>query len=181
MVLGIHALPHALMLDQMISAFKYALNNVNFNMALPRQEIEHLYAAGWAALQSNRMSEAEEAFLAVLTHDPAHIDALNGLGTVYFHENRTEEAWKLYQRAKNSLLDFYSGTLPDHVNWDAPTDRALLRTLHGLALTAFRKGDTEDAEKRFQNLLDIDPEDHTGSKYMLDDIKKGRKSWDDTV
>lgn len=147
-------------------------------MSLPPQEIEHLYAAGWAALQSGRNSEAEEAFLAVLTHDPNHVDALNGLGTVYFHEKRLDESWQLYQRAQKQLEGFYSGKLPDHVDWNAPTDRALLRTLHGLALTAFRKGETEEAKTRFQKLLDMDPEDHTGSTFMLRDIEQGRKKWD---
>lgn len=144
---------------------------------LPPQEIEHLYAAGWVALQSNRLSEAEEAFLAVLTHDPAHVDALNGLGTVYFHERRLDEAEGLYEKALKAGLGFYGDKMPDHVNWEAPHDRALLRTLHGRALVAFRKGNTVKAEEHFEEILRIDPDDHVGAQYMLDDIAKGRSTW----
>ena len=146
---------------------------------LPPQEIEHLYAAGWASLQSNRLSEAEEAFLAVLTHDPEHVDALNGLGTVYFHERRLDEADTLYEKALKAGLAFYDGKMPDHVDWEAPHDRALLRTLHGRALTAFRKGDAVKAEERFEEILRIDPDDHVGAQYLLDDIAGGRTSWDE--
>ena len=146
---------------------------------LPPQELEHLYAAGWAALQSNRMSEAEEAFLGVLTSNPEHVDALNGLGTVYFHEKRLDEATKLFERALESGLKFFGGKMPDHVDWEAPHDRALLRTLHGTALTVYRKGDTELAKIKFEEMLKLDPDDHTGGKFMLDDIEKGRRSWDD--
>ena len=133
---------------------------------LPPQGNEHLYAAGWAALQSKQMSQAEEAFLSVLTADPDHIDALNGLGTVYFHEKRLEEAENLYKKAKEISMRFYDGKLPDHVDWEAPRDRSLLRTLHGLALTAFRNVETEEAERRFSEMLKMDPEDQTGAKFM---------------
>lgn len=144
---------------------------------LPPQEIEHLYAAGWVALQSNRLSEAEEAFLAVLTHDPQHVDALNGLGTVYFHENRLDEAEGLFEKALNAGLAFYEQKMPDHVDWEAPHDRSLLRTLHGRALVAFRKGNAAKAEERFEEILRIDPDDHVGAQFLLDDIAKGRTTW----
>jgi len=146
---------------------------------LPPQEIEHLYAAGWAALQSNRLSEAEEAFLAVLTHDQNHVDALNGLGAVYFQERRLDEAEHLYGKALEVGLAFYGGKMPDHVDWEAPHDRALLRTLHGRALVTFRKGDAVKAEERFEEILRIDPDDHVGARYLLDDIAEGRGSWDE--
>lgn len=150
--------------------------------ALPPQEIEHLYAAGWAALQAGRVSEAEEAFLSVLTAKPDHVDALNGLGTVYFHEKRLDEAEKLFTRAREANLgDFYGGKMPDHVDWQAPHDRALLRSLHGLALAAFRRGATDEARRRFEELVRLDPEDHTGASYLLRDIEKGRKSWDESM
>jgi Flp pilus assembly protein TadD len=145
---------------------------------LPAQEIEHLYAAGWAALQGGGLSEAEESFLGVLAADPDHVDALNGLGTVYFHEKRLEEAETLYEKARKTALKFYRDKMPDHVDWDAPHDRALLRALHGLALVSFRRGDSKDAEKRLNQLVKLNPKDNTGAKFLLADIKKGRKKWD---
>ncbi len=146
---------------------------------LPKQEIEHLFAAGWAALQSGMMSEAEEAFIGVLVGDPHHADALNGLGTIAFHEKRLDDAEAMHGKAKAEALKPFKGKMPDHVDWDAPHDRSLLRALHGLALVAYRRGDTKDAEKRFEELLKLNPKDNTGAKLLLADIRKGRTRWDE--
>lgn len=145
---------------------------------LPPQEIEHLFAAGWAALQSGMNSEAEEAFLGVLAGDPHHADALNGLGTVYFHEKRLDDAEAMHEKALAQALKFFKGKAPTHVDWQSPHDRSLLRAYHGLALVSYRRGDTKDAEKRFNDLLKLNPKDNTGAKFLLADIKKGRKRWD---
>lgn len=145
---------------------------------LPKQEIEHLYAAGWAALQAEMLSDAEEAFLGVLASDSRHADALNGLGTVYFHEKRLDEAEAMYGRGKASVLEFYGGKLPDHLDWAAPHDRTLIRALHGLALVAYRRGKTADAEKLFDGLIKLNPKDNTGARFMVADIRKGKKTWD---
>jgi Flp pilus assembly protein TadD len=145
---------------------------------LPPQEIDHLFAAGWAALQSGALSDAEEAFLGVLATDANHADALNGLGTVAFHEKRLDEAEALHEKALGIALKFYKGKMPTHVEWGAPHDRTLLRALHGQALVAFRRGDTKEAEKRLSAVLKLHPKDTTGARFLLADIKKGRKSWD---
>ncbi len=145
---------------------------------LPPREIDQVFAAGWAALQSGALSEAEEAFLGVLATDPNHADALNGLGTVAFHEKRLDEAETMHKKALASALAFYQGSLPTRAEWGIPHDRALLRALHGLALVAFRKGDTAEAERRFHAIIGLNPKDNTGARYLLADIKKGRKTWD---
>ena len=145
---------------------------------MPPQEVEHLFAAGWAALQGGKLSEAEESFLGVLVAAPNHVDALNGLGTVYFHEKRLDEAQSCHEKALTHALAFYGGKKPDHVDWDAPHDRGLIRAMHGLALVSFRRGDLKDAEKRFRDLIKLNPKDNTGAKMLLSDIHKGRKTWD---
>lgn len=145
---------------------------------LPPQEIEHLFAAGWAALQSGMLSEAEEAFIGVLAGDPHHADALNGLGTIAFHEKRLDDAEAMHEKARKEALAFFKGRMPTHVDWDSPHDRSLLRALHGLALVAYRRGDVKEAAKRFEALLELNPKDNTGAKLLLADIRKGRKRWD---
>lgn len=150
----------------------------NMKSALPPQEIDHLFSAGWAALQSGALSEAEEAFLGVLATDPNHADALNGLGTVAFHEKRLDEAEAMHEKACKIALKFYKGKMPSHVEWETPHDRTLLRALHGAALVAYRRGDTKEAEKRLQDVVALNPKDNTGARFLLADIKKGRKTWD---
>lgn len=145
---------------------------------LDPQEIEHLFAAGWAALQSGMLSEAEEAFIGVLAGDPHHVDALNGLGTVAFHEKRLDEAQAMHEKALKEALKAFKGAMPTHVDWNAPHDRALLRALHGLALVSYRRGDVKDAEKRFKELVELNPKDNTGARFLLEDIRKGRTRWD---
>lgn len=153
--------------------------NPDMKSLLPPQEIEHLFIAGWAALQAGALSEAEEAFLGVLATDPDHADALNGLGTVAFHEKRLDEAEALHEKAYGIALKFYKGKkLPTHVDWGSAHDRTLLRAMHGQALVAFRRGDVKEAEKRFNAILKLNPKDNTGVRFLLADIKKGRKSWD---
>ncbi len=146
--------------------------------ALPPQEIEHLFSAGWAALQAGALSEAEEAFLGVLTTDPNHADALNGLGTVAFHEKRLDDAETMHEKALKIALTFFKGKMPTHVDWGSAHDRTLLRALHGAALVAYRRGDTKEAEKRLNAVVKLNPKDNTGARFLLADIKKGRKSWD---
>ncbi len=146
--------------------------------ALPQPEIEHLYAAGWAALQAEMLSEAEEAFLGVLASDPWHADALNGLGTVYFHEKRLDEAEAMYASGKKSVLKFFKDKMPDHVDWAAPHDRTLIRSLHGLALVEYRRGKTATAEKMFEEIVRLNPKDNTGARFLAMDIRKGKKTWD---
>lgn len=145
---------------------------------LSPQETEHLFAAGWAALQSGAMSEAEEAFLGVLAGDPQHADALNGLGTVYFQEKRLDDAWSLHEKAEKEALKFFKNKMPTHLDWNSPHDRSLIRSMHSLALVSYRRGDTKDAAQRFNDLLKLNPKDNTGTKFLLADIKKGRKRWD---
>lgn len=145
---------------------------------LPAQEIEHLYAAGWAALQAEQLSDAEEAFLGVLASDPQHADALNGLGTVYFHEKRLDEAEAMYEKGRKAVLKFFKDKMPDHVDWAAPHDRTLIRSLHGLALVEYRRGKTANAEKMFNRILKINPKDNTGARFLAMDIRKGKKTWD---
>ena len=145
---------------------------------LPPQEIEHLFSAGWAALQAGALSEAEEAFLGVLATDANHADALNGLGTVAFHEKRLDEADMMHGKALKIALKFFKNKMPTHMDWGSAHDRTLLRALHGLALVAFRRGDTKEAEKRFNAIMKVNPKDNTGVRFLLADIKKGRKAWD---
>lgn len=142
------------------------------------QEVEHLFAAGWAALQTGPLSDAEEAFLGVLAVDPSHADALNALGTVYFHEKRLDDAWGLHEKARQVTMKFFKGKTPTHLDWNSPHDKSLIRSLHSLALVSYRRGETKDAEKRFSDLLKLNPKDNTGAKLLLADIKKGRKRWD---
>jgi Flp pilus assembly protein TadD len=144
----------------------------------PAQDIEQLYATGWAALQAVMLIEAEQAFLGVLANDPEHADALNGLGTVYFHLKRLDEAEAMYEKGKKSALKFFDGKMPDHADWSAPHDRTLIRSLHGLALVTYRRGKTANAEKLFNDLLKLNPEDNTGARFMAMDIRKGKKTWD---
>lgn len=147
---------------------------------LDPQEIEHLFAAGWAALQSGMLSEAEEAFIGVLAGDPHHVDALNGLGTVAFHEKRLDEAQAMHEKALAQAMKAFKGKMPTHVDWSAPHDRGLLRALHGLALVSYRRGDAKDAERRFRDLIRLNPADNTGARFLLEDIRKGRTRWDKT-
>lgn len=146
-------------------------------MKLPQQEIEHLYAAGFAALQREKLDEAEEAFLGVLATDPGHVDALIGLGTVCFHEKRLDEAEKLFAKAEKLASAAFKGR-PSHFDWEAPHDRSYLRALHWRALTAYRRGDIAEARKRFEALLKLNPSDNTGARFLLEDIRKGRRKWD---
>lgn len=141
-------------------------------------ELDDLFAAGWEALQTERVSEAQEAFLAVLAGNPEHVDALNGLGTAFFHEKRLDDAGAMHAKALGLLLGSSGGAMPASADWGDPDGRRLLRALHGLALVAYRRGELKDATARFEQLLKLNPRDNTGAAFLLADIRRGRTRWD---
>ncbi len=102
-----------------------------------------------------------------LQHDPDCIEAHVILGEM----SPTLDVQLLhYQRAVAVGEDWVPGQLSrqDDVNvWAVTTDESHLRARMGLAMTFDELGQLDDAIQQFQQLLQLDPEDHQGARYLL--------------
>ena len=129
---------------------------------------------GWGALEIRNLAKAEQHFQHVLQSedDPDMaladcIDAHNGAAAVARAHNDFFDASRLYREAEYLLQKRYGGAVPLHLSWSDPEERVALRTLIGLAHTAFSGHNTTAAKKYYQMVLERDPGDHLGMNRYL--------------
>jgi len=73
-----------------------------------------------------------------------------------------------------SLGPAFYGLLP----WSVVENRPFLRCLHGLGLCLWRLGRREEAAAAFERMLWLDPSDHQGARFLLEDVRGGL-SWEE--
>jgi tetratricopeptide (TPR) repeat protein len=121
---------------------------------------------GWRRLEEGRLDEAEGHFRRSLEMDPARVDALNGLGSVYLSWDELDEAAELFQMA----IAMAEPALPRRrrrTGWQDPTLRPYLRALYSLAMTRIRRGAVEDAVYPLEELIGWDGAGLDGEAYLL--------------
>jgi hypothetical protein len=64
--------------------------------------------------------------------------------------------------------------------WGHLFNRPFLRCLHGYALCRWRLGDLAEAQRVFERLLSLNPNDNQGVRFCWEDVLKGR-SWDEAT
>lgn len=112
------------------------------------------------------MDEAEGHFRRSLEMDPARVDALNGLGSVYLSWNELDEAAELFQMA----IQMAEPELPRRrrrAGWQDPGLRPYLRALYSLAMTRIRRGAVEEASAPLEELIGWDPAGLDGEAFLL--------------
>lgn len=132
---------------------------------------------GWGALEIGNLSKAEQHFKHVLQNEddpniaaPDLVDAHNGAAAVAREHNDFFDAWRLYREAEYLLQKWYKDDMPKRLSWSDPQERVVLRTLTGLAHTAFLREDTPTAKRYYQMVLSRDPKDHLGTKKYLEEM-----------
>jgi tetratricopeptide (TPR) repeat protein len=121
---------------------------------------------GWRRLQEGRLDEAEGHFRRSLEMDPARVDALNGLGSVYLSWNELDEAAELFQMA----IQMAEPELPRRrrrAGWQDPGLRPYLRALYSLAMTRIRRGAVEAAVGPLEDLIGWDAGGLDGEAFLL--------------
>ena len=105
----------------------------------------------------------------MLAQMPDHLDALHHLALVLSERNLFNEARDLWEQSvrigrKAFPKDFEIEK--DRLEWGLLENRPFLRCLHGLALTRYNDGETEEALRLFRELLSLNPNDNQGVRGM---------------
>lgn len=117
----------------------------------PSKVAEH-YQKGLAYYRENRLNEAEQEFLAVISEDPNHAAARNNLGLIYYTQGRDQEALREYLEALK-------------------INPAFPEAMNNLGLVYDQQGHTERAASLYQRALTLKPdysEAHLNYAIILD-------------
>ncbi|MDI6893759.1 MAG: hypothetical protein QME70_03945 [Bacillota bacterium] len=106
------------------------------------------------------------------------LDAYAHLGNMYFGEDKwygqVERALHTYlagvQMGDLALGPDFRGVLP----WSMIDNRPFLRCLHGLGLSFWRLGRTDEARAVFVRMLWLNPMDNQGARFLLADLDAGK-------
>lgn len=136
---------------------------------------------GWGAFEVGNVRKAEEHFTRVLHNEddpdmalPDLIDAHNGVAAVARAHKDFFDAWRLYREAEYLITKHTHGKMPKRLSWSDPHERPVLRTLIGLAHTAFLRNNVPTAKKYYHLILSHDPKDRLGMKSYLLSLETGK-------
>ncbi|MGW7613701.1 hypothetical protein ACWGKW_42020 [Streptomyces sp. NPDC054766] len=114
--------------------------------------------------------------LALQRHDGDFGDLISYVGPTEAERRRfLKEALAWYEAAvavgEASLPMIFHGRLP----WSETDNRPFLRAVHGLALTLWRLGRFNSAERLLVTLLYLNPNDNQGAREVLADVRAHRR------
>ncbi|MFG3429396.1 tetratricopeptide repeat protein [Streptomyces californicus] len=114
--------------------------------------------------------------LALQRHDGDFGDLISWVGPTAAERRRhLKEALAWYEAAvavgEASLPMIFHGRLP----WSETDNRPFLRAVHGLALTLWRLGRFNSAERVLLTLLYLNPNDNQGARELLPDVRAHRR------
>ena len=136
--------------------------------------MDHLWT-GWSL-------RAEAYYREALRLDPGHADAWVHLGNRRFDEGRVAEALAHYERGQAAAE---ARTIGDPARYPGPfwgdvDSRPFMRALHGRGLCLWRLGRRDDARQVFAWMLELNPNDNQGARFLLHDLDEGL-SWEESV
>ena len=65
------------------------------------------------------------------------------------------------------------------LQWGLLFNRPFLRCLHGYGLCRWRLGHVQDAQRVFERILSLNPDDNQGVRFCLEDVRRGVQ-WEDS-
>ncbi|MBN1812078.1 MAG: tetratricopeptide repeat protein [Anaerolineae bacterium] len=124
----------------------------------------------------------EAYYREALRFDPGHADAWAHLGNRRFEEGRLTEALAHYERGQAAAEARTIGDPARYPNpfWLDLDSRPFMRALHGRGLCLWRLGRIAEARQVFAWMLDLNPNDNQGARFLLDDLVAGL-SWQQSV
>ena len=112
---------------------------------------------------------ASRLYSHVRDQEPGNADAWNGMAAVHFERGQLAESLAAFRKARALATD---GAAKSY-----PANKALLRAVKGIALNLYRMEQPTEAMAALDELAQLDPDDHMGASFLIDDIKKGKKLW----
>jgi Tfp pilus assembly protein PilF len=132
----------------------------------PADEAAATRSAGFAALNSGQIKEAEADFQAALAKNPQDPDALGGLGLVRLRQGNAAEARTLLSRA--------IAADPEHkARWEQALSGASVGEDYAAARTAVQRGQLDAAERQLRAII-ARGGDVAGAQAMLADVLSRR-------
>jgi tetratricopeptide (TPR) repeat protein len=99
-----------------------------------------------------------------------HIDAILHLGFLFNDTGRGIEGSALIYKAHMIALESFRvdfNAKKDKINWSILENRPLLRTFHAIGLEYINERNYEDAVKKFEFILDVNPGDNQGVRFLI--------------
>ena len=129
--------------------------------------MDHLWA-GWPV-------PAEAYYREALRIDPGHADAWVHLGNRRFDEGRVAEALAHYERGQAAAEERTIGDPASYTGcfWGDVRSRPFMRALSGRALCLWQIGQRDEARHIFAQMLEINPRDNQGARFLLHDLNEG--------
>jgi tetratricopeptide (TPR) repeat protein len=126
--------------------------------------------------------EAVAYYKETLRLDPGHADAWVHVGNVRFEEGYVRQALSLYERGEAAALERMIGDPGQYVGpfWGDVDSRPYMRALHGQGLCYYRLGRLEEASRAFKRMLELNPNDNQGARFLLRDMEDGL-TWEQRV
>ena len=132
------------------------------------ESAQELVYDGWDALSTGNLETARSDFEDALELDPHHADAHNGLAALAMREDDPEKAHELYRKAYELARQRLGTESPQAFYWWSELEtRPYMRARHGLGITYSRLGEPEKAASEFEALLELNPNDNLGVRYLI--------------
>jgi len=143
---------------------------------------DYLFDRGMDHLWASWPLRAEAYYREALRIDPGHADAWVHLGNRRFDEGRVAEALAHYERGQAAAEARTVGDPARYPGlfWGDVDSRPFMRALHGRALCLWRLGQRDDARQVFAWMLELNPNDNQGVRFLLHDLDEGL-SWEESV
>lgn len=118
----------------------------------------------------------------MLRIDPGHADAWVHLGNLRFEEGHVVEVLEHYERAQVAAEVRTIGDPAEYPGsfWLDVDSRPFMRAIHGRGLCLWRLGRIDDARQVFAWMMELNPNDNQGARFLLHDLDQGL-SWEEST
>jgi len=131
-----------------------------------REQAEDILGQGLDFLEQGEEAEAGRCFFQSIEIDPTYADGYNHLANIAWRKGDWRQAEGLYRKALE-LAEPEVKDIPKGGFWLILESRPYMRALHGLGLTAWKQGRLEEAIGIFKQMLEINPNDNQGVRYLM--------------
>jgi len=153
------------------SLYKSSGNDEKADKILNKAAMHYVYD-GWEFLNEGMEKEAKKKAERALKIYPDCVDALNIYGCIYIDRFQFDEAEKVYTQALEKAIEQHGGKekIEGLLYWGDLETRPYMRARHGLGLAYIYLGRFKEALEQFLIMLDLNPNDNQGVRFLLGDI-----------